>query len=342
MKTFASLFSNEMKLMSQKKSILMLTNFIIIALLVSNAITSIAIEREYNAGNIFTWGFNIEEVMTNTYLDLDLVYINDETDSGDIQLNITAIDTLTKNYEGIWSDDSGSGSPGTYDYSLDDLGDRFETGDLFDIDWEWDYLNNVTVPGDFDFMLNTPYLMWQVFDHSYLIDPKWGDINDAIFAGFNLTYQVETFYNPYNANITYNYTLADVFDNISFKIMGKDTLADAEAKFTDTIYKWNFVFDLSGFLMEEYWNGTTDIYQAYETYIVSLSLEYSEGGVLQELEHTTTTLITIDGIQEEVNYKFKLALGGMKSATVNFATISAVIGLFTISIVIVVIRRRKR
>lgn len=328
--------------MSRNKVLLMLINSTVIFLLIGNAVSSIAQEREYNAGDIFTWGFNIEETSTITNLDLDLIYINKETDSGDIQLNITAIDTLARNYEGIWSDESGAGSPGTYDYNWDDLGDRFDTSNAFDIDWEWDFENNVTVPSDFDFVLFTPYLTWQIYDHSFLIDPEWGEINNAIFKGFNLTYQVETFYNPYDANITYNYTLGDVFNDISFKIMGKETLEEAETRFTATTYKWNFVFDLSGFIMEDYWNGSQDIYQAYDTYIVELDVVYSEGGILQNVEHTTTTVFTVDEVQEEVMYHFKLALGGLKSATANFATISAVIGLFTVSTLAIIIRKRKR
>ena len=124
--------------------------------------------------------------------------------------------------------------------------------------------------------------------------------------------------------------------------MGRNKLSSAVSQFTDTKRKWTFEFDLGGYIKTAQWNGTDNIYYAYEEYFISLELEYTQEGVLDHYEFIYRDKITIDEFTAETDMKVVIALGGMKAASANFATFAAIGGLLSTALIAIFIKRKKK
>ena len=313
----------------------MMTNFLILLFLISNfaQVNSVSLEREWNAGDIYIWGWKNSRIRKWTNIEKDLERIDEETDIGELERNITSIDIVSKNYAAINSDyDSIGGEIGyTFD-PVDFVNSRLETDTFFDVEYVFDDRTNNTILTDVDIDISQ-------ISNWLLIDPDWEIMNNGFYEMFNLSVILDTVDDPF-VPLTHNFTLEYFFDNLfSFKIMGRSDYNKSLEQFVDKM-KWTFKFDLSRVIYDHQYNGSW-YYIPYESYISTLTLQYSEGGVLQEyLFKTESKSIFNDVLEEEINV-YEWANGGLKSVSANIPIISAISGIFVISTFILIRKRRK-
>ncbi|NHK32497.1 MAG: hypothetical protein FK730_14180 [Asgard group archaeon] len=320
--------------MSKTKKILMLTNLLVISILISNVVTSEAAVRSWNPGDIFLWGSQTKTV-TETYDQEENVGAYIETITRDeIEYNITAIDTVQKEYDAYRTTTGGVTFLNDRDYDAQEYIDDYldELSDLItNVDYVWDYENNRSVLNGFGSSL----------DFYYLLEPDYPLINEAYIAILNGSEIVETLNDPYSSTI-FNYTLNDVFDSIKIKIMGKGSLSSGLNQFLGDKSKWTFEFDLSDVIMTGVWNGTMNIYYPYQEWVESWVLEYNAGGVLQEYTYTYRIQLTVDDYYTAVFVEVKYSLGGMKAVAAPFSTLYAVAGLAVVSAIALIAKRKKK
>ncbi|MBK5113529.1 MAG: hypothetical protein KGD59_11230 [Candidatus Heimdallarchaeota archaeon] len=320
--------------MSKKIRILMLINTIAAIILLSNIAAARAVAPGWSAGDIYVWGTNVT-VLVKTFDEEEGLGSNMETITlGETEYNITAIDVLNLEYDAFYANSGGGGFINDRDYSAQDLvDDEMDFDDFFDVDYVWDYVNNVTVCNDFSAGIN--------LNNRFLIEPNWVVLNTGFQNMCNGSELLDTLADPYEP-IVYNYTLGDVLGAFSMKIMGKNKLSTAVSQFTDTKRKWTFEFDLGGYIQADYFNGTHTLYQAYDEYFISLEFEYTMEGVLDHYEVIYRGKITIDEFTSEIETRTVYALGGMKAASANFATFAAIGGLISTAIIAIFLKRKKK
>ncbi|NHJ41079.1 MAG: hypothetical protein FK731_13690 [Asgard group archaeon] len=318
--------------MSKTKKILMLTNILIISILVSNIVTSEAAARSWNPGDIFLWGEQVKTVIEQFDQEENIgayieTIVRDET-----EYNITAIDTVLKEYDAFRTTTGGVTFLNDADYGADEYIEDYldDLSDFISVEYVWDYENNISVCSDFETDL----------DAYYLIEPDYISINEAYQEMLNGSEIIETLDDPYNP-IIFNYTLNDVFENITVKIMGKGSLSNGLTQFTGDKSKWTFEFDLSNYIKIPVWNGTMNIYYPYQEYFESWVIEYDAGGVLQEIAYVFKSQITIEDYFETIYVEVKTSIGGMKAVAAPFAAYSAIAGLAIISAIALIVKRKK-
>jgi hypothetical protein len=311
----------------------MLTNLLVLTILVTNLATSHAAVPTWYPGDIFLWGV-LDSTITETYaIDDDVGQIIDITTTSEIIYNITAIDTVQKEYDAYQTTAGGTTFLNDRDYDalefVDDYVDNL--GNFIAVNYIWDFENNVSVCNSFGTSLG----------FYYLIEPDWLVINDAFKDMLNGSVIIDTLNDPYSSTI-FNYTLADVMNDIKIRIMGKGSFDSAVNQFLSTKNKWTFSFDLSNYLMDGYWNGSMTLYRPYTTYIESWELEFDNGGVLKNFQYILEYELSTDTTRQYVRIESRRALGGMKAATSNFATFAAIGGLIATSTIILIIKRKKK
>ncbi|NPE08576.1 MAG: hypothetical protein GNW80_09880 [Asgard group archaeon] len=322
--------------MSKKIRILMLINAIAAMILVSSISTAQAVPPGWNAGDIIVWGMR-NTTKASTYEEGEDVLGSEVTMNNDLEYNVTALDTLNREFDAIETDASGSTFRDNKDYGAAEfVSDELDLYDFFSVNYVWDYVNNVSVCTSFD-----AYFFDSFISIYFLIEPDWAIINDGYVDMFNTSVVMDTLADPYQP-IIYNYTLGDIIDAISMKIMGKNELSSAINQFTDTVRKWTFEFDLSGYIKNGQFNGTDIIYYDYEEYKIYVELEYTKEGVLDRLEYSFIDKITINDVTNEFDYKEVIAQGGMKAAAANFATFAAIGGLVSTALIAIFIKRKKK
>ena len=320
--------------MSKKIRIFMLISTIAAIILGSNIAAAQAVAPGWGAGDIYLWGTNTT-IITKTFDEEEGLGSNVETIiSGETEYNVTAIDVLNLEYDTIWTTSSNNGFINDRDYAAEDFeDDEMDYDDFFSVNYVWDYVNNISVCDSFDAGIN--------INNRYLLEPNWPVLNAGFTDMCNGTELLDTLADPY-LPITHNYTLGDVLGAFSIKIMGRNKLSSAVSQFTDTKRKWTFEFDLGGYIKTAQWNGTDNIYYAYEEYFISLELEYTQEGVLDHYEFIYRDKITIDEFTAETDMKVVIALGGMKAASANFATFAAIGGLLSTALIAIFIKRKKK
>ncbi|MHA1186581.1 MAG: hypothetical protein ACTSXA_09400 [Candidatus Heimdallarchaeota archaeon] len=317
-----------------KKEILMMINSALIIALFCNLSLVSASDLAWNAGDVIVWGryTEVSTIVTNVAAGTTLE--DKDQDGYDFQYNLTSYDLLSKQYEYIYSSPSGTNSPTTRSFDWENMANNYLTsdnGDFINVNYQWDYATNQTVLTTFSFYLNTNFLNnWR------LIEPNWVNLNTAFKGIFNETYVLDTLADPYEPLI-HNFTWGTFLDSIDFKIMGRSNLNYALNQFKDSTSKWTFEFDLSGVYSHDL-NGD---WEGYESYVVVVEVEYSDGGVLEKYVRDTSYTRTTDDIQTDYLSHTKEAIGGLKKAMASIPIITAIIGLLTISTFILIKKRKK-
>lgn len=314
-----------------KKQILMVINAALIIALFCNLSLVSASDLTWNAGDVIEWGryTEITTIVTDNAAGTSLEDI--DQDGYDFQYNITAYDAIAKDYNYIYTDSSGPSSQSrSFDWENFANADlTSDNGDFLTVNYIYDTFTNNTVLRDFSLDVN--YLNWR------LIEPNWVGLNQAYKEIFNETYLLDTVADAWDP-IIYNFTWGYFLDSIDFKIMSRSNLKYALNQFKDSTNKWTFEFDLSGVLHHSIGGGEV---APYESYIVTILVEYSDGGVLEKYVKETSYTRIIDDDQTDYLHHRKEALGGLKKAMAPIPIISSVIGLLAISGFILIKRRKK-
>ncbi|MHA2364996.1 MAG: hypothetical protein ACXAC7_13650 [Candidatus Hodarchaeales archaeon] len=129
------------------------------------------------------------------------------------------------------------------------------------------------------------------------VEPNWAVLNTEIKNSLTRSNKVSTMTNL-SASIddsqyrTINLTWDLFFDSIgSFKIMGKNNLDDGLNKITDSSHSWKFEFDLTP-IARSLDNKTNQYLIMYDSYFISIELEYHENGILKYSKFTKDSKIT--------------------------------------------------
>lgn len=321
--------------MRVKHKILMSTSFLVISVVLCSITSSQAALPSWGPDDIITWGQQITNYVEIEQIEYGKI-INDYTYLGDFTYNITAIDSVHKIYSFYKS-----GYSYKLLYSDRDYGAQVYSNNnlvlvnCMNVDYRWDYVKNQTRLYQISF--NLP--IW------FLIEPDWAILNKGFQDVFNTSEIVETLADPYEP-ITYNWTLGDVCNDLSIKIMGRNTLEKGFYRFTETTNKWTFEFDASDTIHTRYNNGTDLIYVPFDLYKITYELEYDDGGVLSFYKSRLEYSITIHDDPVEIIksvYEIKYALGGIeKVMKSSFATIASIGGFITLAATIVLVRKRRK
>ena len=312
--------------MNRKLRIILMLNVIAFTLLLVNISSSQAATREWNAGGIYFWSSqSLTEISLTDNEQSVSQYQRIETDT-EYKYNLTAIDTVAKEYDAYISTTAGTSFSGGIDYDAEDfVEDELPLDSSMDVDFNWNFETNETVLYNFDFYI----------DPFNLIEPGWSIINTGFAELFNLSEIVETVDDPFEP-ITYNLTLGDTFGNASLiKIQGvKNNLNKSIGKFTDTNTKFSFEFDFTGKMNDRVYNGTAGYYNyyLYDLYTVSGEFSYSEGGILQKAEYRFEYSSTNDDLVVHYIQTYVTVFGNLQSLTGNFALLAILpaIGLIAV------------
>ncbi len=309
-------------------------NVIAFTLLLANISSSQAATREWNAGGIYFWSVQglTETSLTDNEQGVSH-YQRIETDT-EYKYNLTAIDTVAKEYDAYISTTGGTSFSGGIDYAAEDfVEDELPLDSSMDVDFNWNFDINETVLYSFDFEI----------DLFRLIEPDWAIINTGFAELFNLSEIVETVDNPFEP-ITYNLTLGDTFGNASLiKIQGvKNNLNKSIGKFTSTTTKFSFEFDFTGKMNARVYNGTAGYYNyyLYDLYTVFGEFSYSDGGILQKVEYRFEFQRTYDDLVTHYIETYTMVLGNLQSLTGNFALL-AILPAIGLIAVIARVKRKK-
>ncbi|HUT80315.1 MAG TPA: hypothetical protein VMZ29_03855 [Candidatus Bathyarchaeia archaeon] len=318
--------------MGKKIKILMLINFISIILLVSNFSAGKAIPPGWNAGDIILWGSRISVHTAQNNVEENLGAITDTIVLDETEFNITAINTILKEYDAYETDSTSRVFHNDWDYGTDlFVNNELDLGTFLDINFVWDYEHNVTSLTTFNLDI----------DPWYLYEPNFVVFNKGFKDMLNGSVLVDTVNDPYIPMI-YNFTLSNVTASFPVSIMGKNSFEKGFEQFTDTTRSWKFEFDLGGFMKQTHWNGTMNIHYPYEIYKKTMEFVITEDGVLEKYIYTFESKITIDEFTTETLTEQKIVLGGLKSASADFSTFATIGGLVLIAAVFTGLKYRKR
>jgi len=236
MRFFSRLDRNRCFPMNRKNKILMSTTIVLVLFLIGNFTTTHAADREWQAGDLFTFTDSFHQIIVNSDLDVGS-QSNSEIEVIDtVTYNVTEINLLNGRYYAIITDVGGPGGNTGYDFTIDDfVATYLDNINLFlTVDYEWDYGTNSTKLVAF----NAPLAAWP------LIEPDWAKLNTAFIDMFNESEIIETVVDPYQP-IIHNITLGEFLDSISYTFMGKDNLADAKKQMKSDTTEWSLIFDLT-------------------------------------------------------------------------------------------------
>ncbi len=320
--------------MNRKLRIILMLNVIAFTLLLANISSSQAATREWNAGGIYIWSRQSlsETNLSDNEQGVNL-YQRLETDT-EYKYNLTAIDTVSKEYDAYISDTGSTYFDGGIDYAAEDfVEDELPLTNSVDVDFHWNFDTNETVLYSFDFAL----------DPFKLIEPDWAVVNTGFAELFNLSEIVDTVIHPFDP-IIYNLTLGDTFGNASLiKIQGvKNNLNKSIGKFTATNTKFSFEFDFTGKMHFRVYNGTAGYYNYYlcDLYTIFGEFSYSDGGILQKAVYRYEYQQTHDDLVSHFVYTSTMVFGTLQKLTGYFA-LFAIIPALGLLAVIVRVKRKK-
>lgn len=319
--------------MNRKIKILMLTKIVLVLFLVGNFTTTHAANREWQAGDIFTFTDSFHQIFTDYDLEYDVQFALEFLNQDTATFNVTEINLLTGMYYAIWTDTAGSSGNLGYVFTVDDYVSAYldNINTFLGIDYEWDYGTNSTKLVGFGLSLST----W------LLIEPDWAKLNTAYIDMFNESEIVDTVPDPYQ-QIIHNITLGDFLSSISYTFMGKNNLADAKSKMKSDTTEWSLIFDLTNVINTDVLNGTLgyDEYYPYPKAIFTYEMSYSKGGVLQRALMEMDYIVRMDDYQGDVYMEFLTVFGDLEALTGNFAYWMAIPG-FLLIVAVVRIAKRK-
>jgi len=289
--------------MKQRSKLFMLFQVIFLIAIIGTPTNSQALGESWEAGTLYTFNYRDYEELSIINEKDTTEYNSDSLDIGEFVFNITSINNVTENYVVDSYDSIGNVNTAARSYDAELFSDSLLTlSSMYQVDYDWDYEFNTTVLTSFACNIN--------INSWYFVEPNWTLINNDFANSFNESEIVFALADPYEP-IIHNFTLGDVLnETTSFAIMGEDTFPEINQQFVNNLSRWTFVHDFSNRIFFGVYNSTIGefSYYPYETYKLTLELEYSSGGILKEyyskveikyssLQQTITLLV-----EDEITY----------------------------------------
>lgn len=286
--------------MKTKNKLIFVLSFVSIILLFNTFTYANAAEAPWADGSMYTWATEDMIILHIMDYDTDTETVVESRTGSLFTYNLTDVDnsTLTYDYDVLGM----FGGGGTTSYNVQIFNGLYSLGNMFTVNYVWDFEHNVTVMNTFSF----------TFPSWMLIDPNWTAVNSRLDDVFNGSTLLDTVVDPY-LPITHNFTLDDVLnDATSFSIMGKSTLAEAKQQFTSSTHKWTFDFDYSNVQKLGVFNATAgyDNYYNYEVRTEQVILEFTTDGVLKYYTDNGKVQQTVDNVMSNSYYESYINLGG--------------------------------
>ncbi|TET28091.1 MAG: hypothetical protein E3J70_10435 [Candidatus Heimdallarchaeota archaeon] len=286
--------------MKTKNKLIFVLSFVSIILLFNTFTYANAAEAPWADGSMYTWAEEDMIIIHAIDYDTDTESVIESRTGSLFTYNLTDVDNSTLIYDydvlGMF------GGSGISSYDVQVFNVLCSLGNMFSVNYVWDYEHNVTVMNTFSF----------AFPSWMLIEPNWTTVNSRLDEVFNGSTLLDTLADPY-LPITYNFTLNDVLnDATSFSIMGKSTLAEAKQQFTSSIHKWTFDFDYSNVQKLGVFNVTAGYnnYYNYEIRTEQTILEFTADGVLKYYTDNGQIQYTVDNYMSNTYFESYINLGG--------------------------------
>ncbi|MHA1199110.1 MAG: hypothetical protein ACTSQF_07155 [Candidatus Heimdallarchaeaceae archaeon] len=240
----------------------------------------------------------------------------------------------------------------------------FESTKEVEVEAKYDYGYETTLTFYFDADSISTYYANTFFYHSYIWDEENGRI---ILIGFqadfgDIKYFVEPDWELFNTNLesfvdrtqvidsvthdstTDEITLGDFLDAIpSYEIMGISDTEQTPFSISNSSTKWSMTFDLSNYMYKYEWDFIEDTisYFPYSKYIISITLDYSDGGTLIAYDYTLSYEVTIDETIIKGEEEHRIRKGGSSAiqTPINFSY--ALLSLFIVPTVILYNKKKR-
>ncbi|MHA1555306.1 MAG: hypothetical protein ACTSPM_00065 [Candidatus Heimdallarchaeota archaeon] len=289
--------------MKRHTKLFMIFQVVFLIAIIGNPTNTQALGESWEIGTLYTFNYREFDELTITNEKDNTEFNSDFLALGEYFFNITSINNVTKNYVRDGYDSIGNVITSVRSYDAELFSDSELTlSSMYQVDYDWNYEFNTTVLTSVACDIDVE--PW------YFVEPNWTLINNGFVNSFNESEIVFDLDDPYEP-ITHNFTLGDVLnETTSFAIMGEDTFPEINQQFVNNLSRWTFVHDFSNKIFFGVYNSTIDedSYYPYETYKLTLELEYSSGGILQnyyskmEIKYTSLQKTTYYLDEEGIAY----------------------------------------
>ena len=325
--------------MQKRAKIILTINLILIFTLLSSLPLINAINmRDWNVGDSVTYGIKSEFKAAYEWTNESFIDSYGYTAEHEVKISISSIDENTKSCTTKKIYPSGSTDENTRIYGAKENG-LILAQVLLDFIYIWDYSLNKSILTGFYLSFNPFYKYGYP---SLFLEPDWGTFNGEFVEILNTSRTISAVYNDYTLH--YN-DLGDFLDSISsYKIMGKETIIDAQNAFTNETTKWSFEFDLSGNIHYGIYDNVDHKkdYYSYDKYLVSCEFEYSEGGILESYMEHKEIYRSKDNLTDTSESDYFIQKGGLAGIGVNFEFYTIILTLIILPVLIAFLKKKKQ
>lgn len=292
---------------------------------------SAAIVRDWYEDGVYVFGSVGREEFILTSITEDLSARVEYIDESEKMYTITEIFEIVKEVEVEVKYDSGSES--TYSISFDaDSISNYYANTFFYHNYIWDEETSRIILTSFDAYFG---------NIKYFVEPDWELFNTNMEDLADRTQVVDTVSNGYT---TSEITLGEFLDAIpSYKIRGISDTEQTPFSISNSSTKWLMTFDLSNYIYRSEWDYIEDSYSyfPYSKYLVSVALDYSEGGTLISYDWSLSYEVTTDESIIKGKEEYRIRKGGSSDigTPINFSY--ALLSLLIVPIVILYNKRKR-
>lgn len=315
----------------------MLFQVIFLIAILGNPSYSQALGESWEVGIPYTFNYRDYEELTITNEKDNTEFNSDVLVIGEYVFNITSINNVTENYVADSYDSIGNVNTATRSYDAELFSNSVLTlSSMYQVDYDWNYEFNTTVLTFFACNIN--------INSWYFVEPNWTLVNNGFANSFNESEIVFALADPYEP-ITHNFTLGDVLnETTSFAIMGKDTFPEINQQFVNNLSRWTFVHDFSNKIYFGVYNSTIDelSYYPYDTYKLTLELEYSSSGILKNYYYKTEIKYTSLQITTSFLDEDRIAYGALPTITTKDSSSAYLLSIPAILVLVIVYKNQKK
>jgi len=261
---------------------------------------SAAIVRDWYEEGVYVFGSATKREYIATSLKEDLSSKSEYIDEEERMYTITDINEITKEVEVEAKYNDGHENTRIFNFGADSIS-TYYANNFFYHNYRWEEENSRIILTSFDAGFRNV---------KYFVEPDWEVFNTNLKDLADRTQVVDTVSHDYT---TYEITLGDFLDSIpSYKIMGISDTEQTPFSISNSSTKWSMTFDLSNYIYRSEWDYFEDTrsYFPYSKYLVSVALDYSDGGTLVAYDYTISYEVTTDEIIIKGDYEYRIRKGG--------------------------------
>ncbi len=325
--------------MQKKAKVILTINLILIFTLLSSLPLINAINvRDWNVGDSIIYGIRNVHKSSGEWINESIVNSFEYLNEFEYKISISSMDENNKTCTTKRKSPSGYTSEYTRIYGAKENG-LILAQVLLEFNYRWDSsLNETILTGlyfDFD-----PF--WKYGFPSLFLEPDWGTFNGEFVEILNTSRIIFAVIHNY----TYHYIeLSDFLDSTSsYKIMGEDTITNAQNAFTNDTTKWSFEFDLAGNIHHGIYDNVNNKvdYYPYDKYLISCEFEYSKGGILESYMEHIETYRSKENITYTSESDYFIQKGGLAGIGVDFEFYTIILTLMVLPMLITFLKKKKQ